>query len=88
MAVATALAYSSLIMIFIGMPLVLVGIEIGAYAGDRELADHFQNVFVEYSSQVKAYIPFFRSDFGRSLSPASSAAPIRCSTQFLINWSF
>lgn len=60
MAVATALAYSSLLMTIIGMPLVLVGIEIGVYAEDRQLADHFQDVFMEYSAHVKAYIPFLR----------------------------
>jgi protein-S-isoprenylcysteine O-methyltransferase Ste14 len=60
MALATALAYSSLFMTIVGMPLVLVGIEIGVYAEDRQLADRFQEIFVEYSSQVKAYIPFLR----------------------------
>lgn len=60
MALATALAYSSLLMTIVGMPLVLAGIEIGVYAEDRQLADRFQDVFIEYSSHVKAYIPFLR----------------------------
>jgi len=37
-----------------------VRIEIGVYSEDRQLADRFQDVFIEYSSHVKAYIPFFR----------------------------
>ncbi|HEU5352025.1 MAG TPA: methyltransferase [Terracidiphilus sp.] len=60
MAVATALAYASLLMTIVGMPLVMVGIEIGVYAEDRQLADRFQDVFMEYSAHVKAYIPFLR----------------------------
>ena len=60
MALATALAYSSLLMTVLGMPLILIGIEIGVYAEDRQLADRFQDLFIEYSSNVKAYIPFFR----------------------------
>lgn len=60
MAVATALAYSSLLTTIIGMPLVMIGIEIGVYAEDRLLADSFQDLFMEYSAAVKAYIPFLR----------------------------
>lgn len=60
MAVATALACSSLLNTIIGMPLVMIGIEIGVYAEDRLLADSFQELFMEYSATVRAYIPFLR----------------------------
>lgn len=60
MAVATAVGYSWWPLIVVGMPILLVGIELGVSAEDRVLEDRFQDVFIEYSSQVKAYIPFLR----------------------------
>ncbi|HUX46287.1 MAG TPA: hypothetical protein VMV57_16190 [Terracidiphilus sp.] len=60
MATATAAGYSWWPLALVGLPILLMGVELGVNAEDRMFADRFQDMFIEYSSRVSAYLPFFR----------------------------
>lgn len=60
MALATGFAYTWWPMFVAGILLFLIGIEIRVRAEDRLLEEYFQEEFLEYQGNTRAYIPLIR----------------------------